>query len=291
MRNLLLLSFLALIFLTSCTEGEQEIWINADGSAVVEKKFAGLGSFLSMVPQEELFKLDSSANWMDTLFSTGKFDTIVSIEDMAREEMVKSDEPYSRMLLREEFLSAPNLKVDNPEEAWELVEKLLDAKIRMKLDYEEGIFDITTIFPFADINQAHEAGFDRIKEIMGEQELGNEMMDLEMLDLNSEFIYELSKNKLVVKRAPIAHSSEGGDEEQDEMEAFFAMMSGGAQGKTLKIHVPGKIKSVDRENATYNNTIVVYEISADDLNDPNAQIDLTILFKKKKKFKLNIPTF
>ena len=69
------------------------------------------------------------------------------------------------------------------------------------------------------------------------------------------------------------------------MMGMFMGMMGEEFGKKLIIHVPGKVKGVNQNTATFNSNRVVYDLDSDRLLDKKDDLTLIIDFKPKRKYR------
>ena len=292
MRNLLsgLLLFLITLVCASCGDGEDELWINSDGSALMVNKHK-LGDLLSIISKSELLEIaaDSSLGDFGKLFASGKFDTILNFEDIARDEMLEKGEPYSRDIFFEKVLEGSGSKVEGKEELiLGITEALLDMEIGIQFDYEAGILNFSMILPIDNINNPTKLDFSEIGDL-ADDKVKNEFFDPSMLGSGSDNSYIFTKNQLIVK---VAHKDTV--ESFDEIMAKSMMSNLGEDSneetdKKMIIHLPGKVKSVNQPSATYHRNTVTYIVKEKDLRDSSTNLDLIIKFKPKKKLKIQIP--
>ena len=280
------------IFFISCQNHTEEIWINADGSALIEKTI-DLSSMLSfiemgalMAPQEE-----GSDNPMRELLSKDQVDTIFVIEDLMKEAAKQQGETYSRFWLREELLKAAEQRNFDADSVWNIIEPVLDVKMRLKMDAQDEILTVTTIMPVSDVNRISIPDLSSLGRIF-ESESSQEndqfgMMDEDMMaDMFQMNEYQYSINQVKVS---LASPNSTDTKDKEGLDQLLNTIFGDDLKNKLIVHLPGKVKSVNQPEATFKGNEVTYEIPLEKLQDPEAHLDLEIRFKAKRKYRQVVP--
>ena len=291
MRVLYLFFIAIIISLSACQNHTEEIWINADGSALIEKTI-DLSSMLSFIEMGALMSQEEQDdNPLSKLLTREQFDTLFVIEDLMKESAKQQGEQYSRYWLREQLVQEADKRDFDADSVWSIMEPVLDMKMRMQMDMKDEILNITSIIPVADINQVSVPDLSSLSDLFqsesseerGEFGMIDEDMMADMFQMNE---YQYSKNLVNIKMARPDGSS---DKETEGMGQLLNSIFGDDLKNTLKVHVPGKIKSVNRPDAVIDGNMVTYEIPMDKLQDPEADVDLEIRFKAKRKFRKIVP--
>lgn len=291
MRSIYLIYILLLLVLSSCQNHIEEIWINADGSALIEKTI-DLSEMLSLIQMGAMMSPqdDSATNAVDDLFSREKFDTLIILEDIFKEAATEQGESYSRYWLRDQLIEMTENKPVDADSLFEVMEPLLDVKLRMQFDVKKEILDITTILPAGHINEIELPDMSSLSEIFSDKAKKADQFGMFDEDLFSSLFemndYEFSKKEIRIKVARPDTSTKSDATGFDELMGTFFKKD---MENTIKVHVPGKIKSVNQAEATFKDNLVSYSISAERLKDSGDDIDLLIRYKAKRKYRKITP--
>ncbi|MEQ8704779.1 MAG: hypothetical protein RIC19_12710 [Phaeodactylibacter sp.] len=288
-----LLYFIALsvvVFLTSCSSNEEELWIEADGSGRYESTMdlSGVYPFLLMglnsESEEEGEEKDPFTQMMEGLLQSESADTLINFTTLVEREM-KQEGRTLKMLL-------DSLQSVNPEEAGiteaekqtniDMINNLMGMQLRMQVDRSAAMFKITTITRFDDITNFERGGdlMSTLMEMRGAEAAGPQT-DMLGDALGAQTLFSLNGKTLNVSR----RGEDAGDmseEDRQQMEMMEGML--GDEPYRLTIHFPGKVKK--RLNSQYatrvDNQTVVIEIPQEDLKNPDLKMDLGIKFKGLK---------
>lgn len=303
MRCAQLLTFSILflgMLLTSCGTFSEEVWINADGSGryVMDYDAAESLAMLEMMGQmggdEETSDSDNPEDVMKEALAQEKFDTSFNLMS-AMPDSIKQI-IGSKRAIRKSFedrgMPVTDGKIDTVQKATQMLEKL---DFSMRMDKEAGIFGFGMTIDFDDPKEVSETfGSVATLQAMGDGAAQtNGMAD----KMGNRSTFEMvGKNKVIVRQAPATNmdellgaagdSAEGMDAEQ--MEGMLEMM--GLSSYTIKVHVPGIVKSV--EGGSYvkeNDNTVVFTVDYLKAMKGGELMEAEITFKPKKNMKMVVP--
>ena len=313
--NKLLLYVLALIALcfSSCSEYGEEVWINADGSGRYEmnQDLSSMLPFIEMGLEGAKQKLENAENEdsiegekkkMDpskfiAIFESGKADTTFNFESIAKEGFEKDGEIYSRTALKakmQEKMSEGEDKFKGTkaekDKIWSFVENVLDMKTRIQYDQESSMLKNTISQKFKSTDDMMFSNLPELIDIISKYDTDNDRLNdpatKEAMTKIKESTptYELSKGMIKVRRKAMDMESARADEEtQQGMQMMQGMM--GNSTYTLTIHVPGKVKKVSKDGASFKGSTVTWTMPALDMYDTTKDLNLDIAYKPKKKIK------
>ena len=291
MRQLFYFFACALVlFLTSCSSNEEELWIEADGSGRYESTMdlSGIYPFLLMglnsETEEEGEEEDPFTLMLKNMIQSGSVDTVINFASIIEKDL-KEDGRSIEMLM-------DSLKAINPEEMGiteeekqsniQMVKDLTGLQLRMQINQSGPLFKITTINNFDDISAFKKGGnfMETLMSMSGRESMGGQQAMVEDV-LGSQTQFSLDGGTLKVTR----RGQDMGDmsaEDKQQMQMVEGML--GNEPYRLTIHFPGKVKKrLDSKYATVvDNQTVLIEIPQEELKKPELEFDLGIKFKGLK---------
>ena len=306
MRNLYYSLFLCLLFaLNSCSEYGEEVWINADGSGryemsqdfsdvlpLIEMGMAGVQAKAKEDEENGTENEGLNMNNILSIFESGKVDTLISIEQLAKQAYEKDGKIYSKQAFKADFLKKMNEEGDfegtpqEKEKIWSFVSEALKISTRIQYDNEYASLKNTMYQSFDNPKDMLFGNLPELIEIISKYsgDADNKLNDPKakeaMEKMKDSFpSYEITKNTLKVRRKAMEIDNDDPESTQ-QMEMMKGMM--GNSTYTMKIHVPGKVKKVSQDGAKFDGSTVTWTMSALDMYDTTKDLNLDIKFKPKK---------
>ncbi len=304
-KNIILLAVSATILLfSSCSNNVEEIWVNGDGTGKYEmtQDLSQLLPFVQMAmmagegdedtPESEKSAKDQGMSKIKEIFARGVVDTSFVIEDIAKEMAAKKGETFSLEDMKQKMYNdagkeGVELSAKEKETLGGFMESLVKSTLRIKMDSDKNMLKLTTSQRFNGLDKMLFSSLTDLFDIVAQKDMSASSGDLEKLQQAKNMMgsipkYEVKNNTLYITRDAI--DMESMDPEAKQNFNMMKGMMGQSNYKTI-IHVPGKVKGVSQNAATYKGSTVTWEIPYNDLYDTSKDLDIRIKFKPKKKIK------
>lgn len=287
---------LLVIWLNSCTTGEEELWIEADGSGRYESTMdlSAIYPLLLMGIQQEEAKeeeepeeeQDPFTPMMEKLLQAESADTVISLSALIEEELKEEGRSIDMLMdsLRQLSPETTGKTEEELNSSVKLIETMMGMKMRFKVDQKQQLFQLTTINEFNEIqNFVNGAGF--MESLMSFRDQSSGMATGEQDQAIKQMTENQTQFALDGKTLRISRSGQSledmGEEEMQQMKMISGMM--GDQPYRLTIHFPGKVRRPKSEYAErVDKQTVVVEIPQEKLNDPEFKMELGLRFKGLK---------
>ncbi len=283
-----------LLIFASCASNSEEIWIESDGSG----RYQSTQDASSMVPllkmammSDEMKKNANSedSNPFTDLFKSGnKIDTTFRFWQIMEDEARKKGETVpTRESLKEKMMADEKGTEEEKEMVWKVMEGFMDMDMRMQVDLDNDLFKMTMSQDFSSLDNMMFSNFGDMLDLVSKYDEDFDASNMEELEMAKSMMgsmpkYELTNNTLTISREPI-DLSKLDDETRMGLEMMKGFMSNNEY--TTTIHLPGKVKGVSQKNATYKGSTVTWTLPFDAMYDKNANLDLEVKFKGKKRKK------
>lgn len=285
---------LLLIWLSSCTTGEEELWIEADGSGRFESTMdlSAIYPFLLMGIQQETEEepeedQDPFTPMLEEILQAESADTVIDLSALIAEGLEEEGRSIDMLMdsLRQLSPEESGKTQEELNSGIKMVQAMLNMKMRLKADQRQQMFQMTTINAFDDIqNFVNGAGF--FESMMNLRDQSSGMGTGEQDQAIQQMMENQTQFALDGKTLQISRSGQSLEDMKEEDRQQLEMMAGmmGNQPYRLTIHFPGKVKRPKSDFAErVDKQTVVIEIPQEHLNDPDFKMELGLKFKGLKQ--------
>lgn len=276
-------TFCLLIFLVSCGTIRNEYWINGDGSGRSEM-YIDMSEMLGMMEMMSAFSESDSTKTKKkskdpiamALENGETFDTTLNMFTMVR-DTVSGLSTRDSLALK---LNDDNLSLDEKNSIKQALKFMDSTDIRMVVDKAASKMEIYILSRYDDINEIYSIQ-EALKYLSDSGDKQNPMSS--GFNQGSPFkgaSFDLGKKTLVLKTG-----KPSGEKEEDTESLEQAHQMGFDMNIDYIIHLPGKIKKHTGEGVSVENNTARFNLSMEEMMNPDRNDKYTFKFKPSKKKK------
>lgn len=278
-KFLLLASILCALFLCSCSDFENEVWINEDGSGKMAMNY-DMSPMLSMAAMAEGFKnaADSTQNGAKVIEKEDNANELLSIMD-GISDPTKLKNIDTTFNLYEVMPDSIKQKVDNPK----LLEKVSISMLTNK-DQAKALMGLE--ISYDQMSQLEEIflSLSKLSEASNKQQTNleglKEMMRSYEIDLKNGIITFPEQNFEDALGEGLSQIDQVDLDNMTEEEKAMMQMMLGESGMTMKVNLPGEVLSCNDPSAKIEGNTVYFKDSFVDLVEKKKLKERVIKFKR-----------